>query len=180
MPEHLFRGAAHTGVENARCREVRQTPLAEFDRKDIHEADGDQEDRHRKADERQCGQRVVEPRVLLERRDEAQPQPDDDDQHLRTDGQNEGVWNAIHHDVEGRLIGDDGLPEVAAQNPLPRAGAVRCAITVSIHQRPVVADQPVEILGHDGLIQAQLAAQTLTISRAGRKTSAHDGQRVAC
>ena len=63
-------------------RQVRQVPGFELDRKDLHTAESDEEDRHRISDKGEGCDQIVKKRVLCDRRYQAQDQGKNENENL--------------------------------------------------------------------------------------------------
>lgn len=123
---------------------------------------------------------MVEQRILPQGGIDADQERPKDDECLRRQHQDECIRDAFADNLQdGRAAVDQGGAEVAAQDPAPGPGSFGDTVPVHVNLRPVVANQPVDVLHHDGFVQSQLAFKALVIGRTRDAPPPHRCDRVA-
>ena len=95
---------------------------------------------------------MIEQRILSYSGNHADEQRQRDGDNFGSYHQQQRIGQAVGNDLHGRLSRDDGGAKIAAQDAAARAGRFRFAIAVAVNHHPIVADQPVKVLGKRWLV----------------------------
>ena len=102
-----------------------------------------------------------------------------DNTEFGCDHEIEGVGQAVADYIHHRAAFGERGAKIGAQDPFASPRGLRDPVSVHIYFGPIIAYQPVKVLDHDRLVQAQLAFQAFAVFGAGGCPPSHRCQWIA-